>query len=337
MALFHRLGTWLFAVALLHLLLPAPVRAAEADKYLLDDTDGVLTVNVRQIVDAPLFKTNYRALAQKFLKLDDVQKVLTVLGVDPLKDVDRILAVHGESSHRIDAKTGGQGGLFFIVRGRFDPAKLAAYADVVAQDNPKLLRVLKATNGTIYEVPLSQPIYIAVPEATAVVASFFKDQVSDALDKASGKKKTQLRYKDVKTLIDKADDKQGLWLLATGRMAYAIDVIERKVNGKVVEKPVKQTLTSAGIEEISGGISVTDSVKSAFSVTTKDSAAAKKVVGSLQQDLTEALEKIFAAALKDKMLDPLREFLRTLEVTADGKTVMIQGEVGAKVFEDSVK
>ncbi len=337
MALFHRLGTWLLVVGLLYLLLPAPARAAEVDKYLLDDADGVLTLNVRVIVDGPLFKYNYRTLVEKYLKGSDVQKTLSEVGVDPLKDVDRVSVVHGESSHRLDSKTGGQGGLYIIVRGRFDPAKLHAYGEAVAKDQPRLVRISKTNAGTIYEIPLSQPIFIAVPEQTAVVASFFKDQVSDALEKGTGKKKTQLKYKDVKTLIEKADDAQGLWLLATGRMAYAIEVLERKVNGKVVEKPIKATLTAAGIEEVSGGVSVTDGVKSTFSVTTKDNAAAKKVVGSLQQDLTEALEKIFAAAVKEKMLDPLREFLRTLEVTADGKKVSIQGEVGAKVFEDSVK
>ena len=37
-------------------------RAAEADKYLLDDTDGVLTVNVRHLVDSPIFLSPRRRM-----------------------------------------------------------------------------------------------------------------------------------------------------------------------------------------------------------------------------------------------------------------------------------
>jgi hypothetical protein len=132
-------------------------------------------------------------------------------------------------------------------------------------------------------------------------------------------------------LVQKADVKQSLWLAATGRMTYTIEAPKGNA------KPVKLTLTSAGIEEITGGITVSDGVKSAFAVALRDEKTAKAAAGSLQEDLNELLERVFAAAGKDKKLDPMREFLRTLAITANGKSLTLEGEVAGKVFEDSLK
>lgn len=315
----HRWVAALFAVALC-----GPVRAADVDKYLLDDTDGLLAVNVRAIFDSPLYKKNYQALVQKVLKGDTIVSMVNSFGVDPFKDVDHVFVVHGESSHRVTGKT-GEGGLYFVLRGRFDPAKAHARAVQYAKEQPKLVQVHKTPNGIIYEVSAGRPLFLALPERTALVVSYFKDQVADALEKGGGKKKTQLKYKDVQALIEKADDKQALWLLATGRMAYDVD------------KGKKQTVGDAGVIEASGGITVTDGLKSAFTISTRDETAAKKVGGSLQTDLNELLERLFQSALDNKKATPLREFFRKLEIVADGKSVTVQNEVEAKVFEDSLK
>src|SRR5262249_10385759 len=121
------------------LLVPALAHAADADKYLLDDTDAVLTVEVRQFFDSPLFKTNYPPPLQTALKGDSITTMGHSFGVDPCKDVDRVLMVHGESCHRLKGKNGDRG-YFFIVRGRFDPTKAHARAAQMAKEQAKLLR-----------------------------------------------------------------------------------------------------------------------------------------------------------------------------------------------------
>lgn len=314
-----------WAAVLLTAAFTATAPAAEVDKFLLDDTDGVLAVNVRQIFDSPLYKKVYQAPLQKALKGDTILTMVQSFGVDLFKDVDTVYVVHGESSHRVVKKGDSDGGLCFVVRGRVDPAKVHARAAQLAREQPKLVRTHKEANGIIYEVPLSKPLYLAVPDKTALVASFFKDQVSDALDKGAGKKQTQLKNKEVQALIEKADDKQALWLLATGSMAYAI------------EQGAKQTLTGVGVTEASGGVTVSDGVKSSFTVTTRDEATARKVVGSLQMDLNEVLERLFQSQLDNKKATPLRDFFRKLAITSADKTVTIQNEIEGQVFEESLK
>jgi hypothetical protein len=328
----------LLAAAFTMLVATAP--AAEPDKYLLDDTDAVVTLNVRQLIDTPLFKKHYQGNLQKLLTgSKDMQQALKDLGIDPFKNVDRILAVHGENSHRLDAKPDGPGksGLFLVVRGKFETAKLHAAAGKFAKEFPDLLKVEKTATGPIYRLALDEPFYLAVPDATAIVGSFFKDQVQQALDKGQGKAKSELKFKDVQTLIAKVDAKQSVWLVATGRMAHSFDTVDKVVNGKKVPTTVKDTLASAGVETIVGGLTVGDSIASTMTLTTKDNDTAKKVADFIQMDLNQGVEKAAKASLEAKYLEPLRVFLLAMQIKPEGKVVNVQSDVSAKEIADALK
>lgn len=322
------------------ILLAAPAPAAEIDKYLLNDTDAVVTLNVRQLVDAPLFQKHYLENLQKsFAGNKEVDQALKDLGLDPFKHIDRILAVHGESSHRLDDKPGGPGksSLLFIIRGKFDATKIHARANQFAKDVPELLKVEKTPAGPIYKLALAEPFYIAVPDATAVVGSFFRDQILDALDKGSGKRKTDLKFKDVQTLIGKADGKQSLWLVATGRVAHSFDTVEKVINGKKVPVTVKDTLANGGVDTIVGSLTASDGISSEITIAAKNADMAKKVADFIQMDLNQAVEKAAKASLEAKYLEPLRVFLLAMQIKPDGKVVNIKSDVGAKELADVLK
>ncbi|MBY0525311.1 MAG: hypothetical protein K2R98_18030 [Gemmataceae bacterium] len=329
----------LFQVGLAGLLLAVPARGAEVDKYLLNDTDGVLTVNVKQLAESPLFKKHYEANVRKLLGGPDLAKELKSLGLDPLKDVDRLIAVHGETSHRLDSKPGakGESSIYFIARGKFDATRFHARADQMMKDYPELLKVHKLGTARMYEFALANPFFVAMPENTAIVASFFKDQVIDAIDKGAGKKKTALKFKDVQSLIEKSDGKQTIWMAATARMVHSFETKEQTINGKKVEVQTKDTLANAGVDSISGGILVTDGIKTEVAVVCKDAATAKQGAEFTQMDLREAAERAWKAALNDKQFDPLLGYLRSLTATSKARVISIAGEVSAKDFADAFK
>src|SRR5262245_42798589 len=110
--------------------LPAPARAAEFEKYLPNDTDTVLTVNVRQGIESALGK-KYREPAAKLLKdATEVREVLNDLGFDPFKDIQRVTMALGESAFQAAVQPGqvstGAGLGCVIVQGKFDLAKFNA-------------------------------------------------------------------------------------------------------------------------------------------------------------------------------------------------------------------
>ena len=61
-----------------------PARAADLNSLLPDDTNFIVSVNVKQILQTPLFARNKKQV-EDLLKLDSVQMVLKDTGFDPQK------------------------------------------------------------------------------------------------------------------------------------------------------------------------------------------------------------------------------------------------------------
>src|SRR5262249_40501017 len=150
-------------------------RAADIDPYLPEDTEFVVNVNVRQIIDSPLFKKNALEAAQEALRGNDqVQDILKELGFDPFKDLDRVLA----------ASPGGteeDRGLI-IVHGKFDVAKFQAKAEKVAKEDAEHLKIHKILGGKhlLYEVTtpeLDSPLFVVLANRDTILASPGKDYV----------------------------------------------------------------------------------------------------------------------------------------------------------------
>ena len=68
-----------------------PSRAAEPDKLLPADADTVVCVNIKQILDTDIIKKYSLEQLKQALDGQDAKKLLTELGLDPLKDIDRIV------------------------------------------------------------------------------------------------------------------------------------------------------------------------------------------------------------------------------------------------------
>src|SRR2546423_12266153 len=88
----HRvLGASVVGLALAGLLLSAPVRAAEVEKLLPNDSEIILTINVKQMLHSPLVqKLPLDKLKQVLKSQDEVQKVLTELNFDPFSDIESL-------------------------------------------------------------------------------------------------------------------------------------------------------------------------------------------------------------------------------------------------------
>lgn len=315
----------------------ASATAADVDKYLLDDTDAVLGLNVKLLLQSPLVKKNYLPLAQKQLKSnDEAQKLLQELGLDPFRDVDRVLLVHGESCHRTVASKEEFAPLV-IIRGRFDPARIHAKAAQLAQFVPNLIKFEQTKNGIIYEIGVPRPFFVALPDRTALVASLFKDQVAEALLKGRGKKERRLKHFGMEFLVQQVDYKNSVWVAAQGRAAFGEKTQLPIAKGKKVEEGARKKLSDSGIEEISGGLTVTDGIRAKFHIKVPDPETAKTISDLLPQILPQIAANDLDGKLEGKRFDPVREFLRSLVVGSDDNYLIVRGEVSGKVFAESLK
>src|SRR5262245_33212505 len=89
----QRAARALLGVTVAAALLGAPVRAADLDKYLPDGSFLVLSFNVKQLLAAPLVRGDEKAFKQG---MGEAAKVLEGFGVDPAKDIDRVVLAVGD-------------------------------------------------------------------------------------------------------------------------------------------------------------------------------------------------------------------------------------------------
>jgi hypothetical protein len=313
----------LWVAALACTVVAMPARAAEIDPYLPADTEVVISVNVRQVLDAALLKKLGIDKARAALKeADQVKAILDELGFDPFTDLHRV-TIAGPSGTEQDR------GLV-ICRGRFDQAKFKARAEQAARDNGDILKVHKIPTGggaqhLVYEVaPPEQnvPFFIAVADKDVLLASPGKDYVVDALKKNAAGKVAGLKDKHMKELLENLDDKQSLAVAGLGSAL---------AKGASIPDAAKEVLQK--LDAIGGGITVTDEIKLELVLTTKDLDQAKEMEKTVSDGLNQALGLLALLGGQKPELAPVIDFIKTLKAARKERTVILRGRVGADAFD----
>jgi hypothetical protein len=311
------------------LLLTAPARAAEViDKLLPNDTETVISINFKQILNSPLGKKMPIDKLQDALKnQDELDKNLKDIGFDPFTDLDSVILA-GSSGNEPDK------GLM-IAHGKFDAKKFQAKAEEVAKDMKDVLKIHKvpdATGGTtnLYEVNApgqNQPLFVALANETTVLASGGKDYVLDALDKASGKSKTVLKNKDLADLLKRIDTAQSLWLAVLGSTLSKSPLGSNPDAKEVIDK----------ISDATGGINIDKDIKLQVSVTAKSNDDAKDLDEKLKDGLNTALGAVALLAGQNKALAPLVDVLKNVKPTVKDKVVSVELDIAGKDIENAIQ
>ena len=305
-----------------------PAKAAELDPYLPADTEMVLTVNVRQIIDSDLFQKNVLAQAREALKgTPEAADVLKDLGFDPFKDLDRVIA----------ARPGGPDkdrGLV-IAHGRFDVAKFRAKAEDSARDHGEVLKIGKVPDGSgghfvVYEVtpPGEESTwFVALAGKDTLLASPGKDYVVGALKQARAKKKPALKNKDAQALLERMDPRQSV----------SVAVVGKALAGSSGGAPrVVQDLLK-GVEAVGGGLTFGEDVKMEVVVASASEKEAKALRDGAERGINAALAVLAVVAGERKELSAALDVVKTIKVTSKGKVVTFKGRLSADVVKELLK
>jgi len=231
---------WLLA-ALVGTALAAPSRAADLDKYVPEDATLYVRVNVRQLLVAPVVRTNvplafakygdqiaqFAAIAKQLnpnapdVKEEDLKKQLRQLkdpnavaaGLDAAKDFVTDIIVTGDA----DAEDED---VFVLVQSQHVNAQVfeqgAEMIGKLAGANlPFKLKKEKIGKATVFvietQAPQEQTIYAAVLEDGILALSTDKETLEKALGVASGKAKPKID-EDLSKLITKRSPKDFLFV-----------------------------------------------------------------------------------------------------------------------------
>ena len=304
---------------------PLPEAPSLGEKYLLDDADFIAVVGLKQVLASPLYKKNYDKLIGDLLKTEPAAALLKEAGLDPLKDIDRVVMMVGHSCYETEGMA-FQNGPVFLVQGRFDPTKMMAAADKMAKDVPRVEVIARGDAKILHIGPMNT--YAAVLDKGHLFLATNKALVEAALDKAAGKKKTALKNKEFITLFGKMKFKQSIEAIATANMvasvSYSVDP-----SGKAEYK--KHLLGETGVQSFVVGIAVKDELRVRVTLAVKDEETARTLATKMEEGIKEATRFIAREAPK------FAEALGAAKFTTKDKEITIEGQGGADVVTEMFK
>ena len=252
-------------------------RAAEIDTLLPSETESVIFVNVKQILASDIVKKYALGQLKQMLESnEDAQKAFKDLGIDPLKDIDRVTA--GSWGKDKDDMN-----LVAVVRGRFEPTKLMAAAEKEAKTNGDKVAIVTEGDYKLVKLTMEKspkPVYASAADKETVVVGTDKKLVAKTLAAAAEKAKPAVK-KELAQLLLKMDEKASMYTCGLN-------------NGSAIELPpnvnipgVDSAKLAKQLEKIST-ISFTLRVTDEFSI---DAAAGMKD-GDAADDLGDTLNQL---------------------------------------------
>ena len=224
--------------------LAAPVRSAEVDAQLPAESEAVLLVNVRQILESELVKKYALGQIQQALQGADAKKMMEKIGVDPLKDIERItVSFWGKDPKDMNG--------FGVIRGKFDPEKLFKTVEEFAKNEPTKAEIISEGTYKLVKVTPekegSKPVYLSVADEKTILAGSNSKMVAAGLAAAGKGGKSKLK-KELAAVILAQDEKASLFIcgLTDGKVDVPPGLNIPGVDGAKLAKQL-ETMKSASL------------------------------------------------------------------------------------------
>jgi hypothetical protein len=293
----------------------APVDTA---KWIASDSQMVMTINIRQILESAMVKKagGPKAITAELKKNEQVQALLKASGLDPVKDLDTIL-ISGSGSPGKEAK------VLMVIRGRYDLDKVHTAATDFAKKNPDELKISKEGTTRLYEIKNNdKSAFAAFADRSTLVVTQSKDSTVDAV-KNLGKKAVTIS-KEMQAALKKFSGKES--------MAMAMIVTEemKEALGKVPQAAE----IAPKLKSLTGDITLTDAMNLQMLISTSDMKAAAKVLALLKQ--VKSLAELMV--LNNEEIGPVAsEMLGALKMATEKTNVTLTLKVTQAMLDKAGK
>jgi hypothetical protein len=308
-------------------LLAAPARAADVDPLLPADTESVVFINVRQILDSDLIKKFALNQIKQALEGNDAQKTMKELGLDPLKDVDQVSGgLWGEDAQNMKG--------LFVVRGKFDLEKLFAAAEKEAKKEGDKIGIVKDGDYSLVKVTVPNrpdPIYVAGADNKTLLIGTEKGLVTAAMKSSESKAKAALK-KPLVDLIGKMDAKASLFVC--GVSSGKVGDIPQNPFFEDVEK-LKKQLTK--LETSSMTLRVTGDIALDITMGMKDNDAADDFGTTVDDLLNKAKAFLPFIAMQQPQLKPVvNDISKSLKSKVEKNNIVITAKLSGDAIGKAV-
>ena len=294
-----------------------PASAAAAEKYFPKETDLILSLNVRQVLDSPVVKTYALDLIKTTLAGNKgVEEVLKAVGIDLLTDIGR-MTIGGS----LDDLKNPKG--VVVIEGKFDVQKINAALDERVKKDPKQFGVEKVSGKTVFRVNVADfpDVFAAAIDSNTIVMSTAKEHVATAFDAATGTRKPELK-KELVELLAKADANASLSLVA-----YTKGKLD---NVPLPDGEFKKIISISGTIKVEKNMSL----ELVLGLPAAEDARRTRLLVGAALDLYKIQAK---TAQQQQEFQPLIELLGSLSAVQKDRLVVIAGKLSGEAIEKSLK
>jgi len=320
-----RLSRALLGAALVVGLAGTGARAADPDKLIPADADTVAVVNVKQVLDSEIVKKYALGQIKQMLEGQDAKRMLSDLGLDPLKDIEQLVVATMDTS-RTDTK------FLMIVHGKFDAEKIYKAAEAETKKNPDKFSMVKDGKDVMFKFQPDNgqpPVFATVVNDKTVVAANEKKYVTGALKASDNKTPINLKQ-ELSSLLKKMDDKASVSVVSV--LKGKLDDVKLPGGGNLPIKVDALEKALPNAETVSVAVKIGADVSVDVTIGMKDTDAAADMRNALDDLLKQLKPLAQLAGAADPRAKPLGDVLGTIKTSAKNKDVVLSGKVtGANI------
>lgn len=312
------------------------------EKHLLDDTDLLVIVSVKDLVKSKFFTRHVQADVEKLLARPEVKPYLKDVGIDLLKDVDQVVVCLGKSCFPDKGPQGGEDGPVILIQGRFDKAKIDAKLAGLAADG-KGVKAVEHNKAKFYRLTFGSPRddgpLVAVLDKNTLLVCGGKEQVVEQMSRVAGKSKPKLKYPAV-----------AAFLKARAKAPNAVDVIalESMVTGLEsrggpggARARTHRTLGDEGFKQFTVAVKIGEDARGTLRMDVKK---AEEVDGKLQEGqkfLAEMKRELDGvppnAGIDADTVAKMRELIAGIKLKSDKGAVVYEATGTGQQFASILK
>jgi len=322
----------LLAIALVLAMVATATPAPAVDPKLLPpDTEVVLTINLRQLLDAELAKTHQegvrqlRTLLESHLTDADAQRYFEKIDFDLLRDLDRITVT----------SAGSKMPEFILLEGKFNAEKIAATSKEAIEEHPDHLKAVQIEGQTAYEIRVDtddHPVYAGLVGKDKFLVTQTKDGFADAVVRINNRTQTSNKLKkELREVLGTAGDKRGISLVATGPALV-----------KLTEDATVQNLEQLqgvlqGITALNLSLTLDKQVNFELVINSKDKMSADEMAKLAGLGLAGVKIMLKGRAEKDARLEPAVQIIESTRVTSQNNNLVLTGHITAAQLAKIIK
>jgi hypothetical protein len=295
------------AAVVLTVLTTGIIRADDSTKPIHKEAEAVVTIKMKELLEAPLVKKYALDLIKKGLEGDkETKDMLMAAGIDPMKDLTKLtIGISGDNP--------GDMKVTAALEGKFDAAKINEAVKKEAESKKEKLVTSEVGGKTIFEMPSKGPGptgYMSVVSNKLIVIGTSKDYVSDAITgKSSGVKK------ELAELVAKTDPKSLVSIV------YDIASKKEQLSGMIQEEALKKLV--AKVQSVSIDLKSDKDVDLSISILSGDIANAKGLLEVLSPYMDQAKALAPLAVGSQPVLKPLLKTVNSLKADQKDKAVIL--------------